>query len=324
VEQHGCGLDALWNDDWHHSAMVALTGRAEGYYSDTHGTPQELISAAKYGALFQGQYYDWQRDRRGAPGWGIDHRQWVVFLQNHDQVANSARGLRGHQLASPARWRALTALLLLGPNTPLLFQGQEFNASSPFLYFADCQEPLAQAVRRGRAEFLTQFPSVADFENRAALDDPASPSTFKRSIVDWTERHVHTAAYALHQDLLRLRRDDPVFRRQGRDGIDGAVLAPHAFVLRFFSPDHTDDRLLVVNLGPDVKRPSYAEPLVAPPPGRGWSLTWTSEDPKYGGSGTPAFQMGARWWIPSDSAIVFTPCPAVEQAPTRKVRRRSA
>src|SRR3954464_8284295 len=96
----GYGLDAVWNDDFHHSAMVALTGRAEAYYSDTRGEPQELVSAAKYGYLFQGQHYDWQRAPRGTPAWGLPPSAFVVFLQNHDQIANSARGLRGDRLTS--------------------------------------------------------------------------------------------------------------------------------------------------------------------------------------------------------------------------------
>jgi maltooligosyltrehalose trehalohydrolase len=137
IDEGGRGLDALWNDDFHHSAMVALTGRAEAYYSDTRGEPQEFVSAAKYGYLFQGQHYDWQRKRRGTPAWGLPPSAFVVFLQNHDQVANSARGLRGDRLTSPGRWRAMTALTLLMPGTPMLFQGQEFSASAPFLYFAD-------------------------------------------------------------------------------------------------------------------------------------------------------------------------------------------
>ena len=159
--QGGFGLDALWNDDLHHSAIVALTGRAEAYYSDTRGTPQEFVSAAKYGYLFQGQYYHWQRKPRGTPALDLPPSRFVVYLQNHDQVANSARGVRGHQLASAARWRAMTAYLLLAPGTPMLFQGQEFSSSSPFLYFADHDAELAAAVKTGRAEFLRQFPSIA-------------------------------------------------------------------------------------------------------------------------------------------------------------------
>src|SRR5262249_13455529 len=163
--------------DWHHSAMVALTGQAEAYYSDSHGTPQEFISAAKYGTLFQGQHYSWQRQPRGTPAFGVAKPQFVTYLQNHDQVANSATGQRAHQLTSPGRWRALTALLLLAPSTPLLFQGQEFSASSPFLYFADLEPELAAAVRAGRAKFLSQFPSVVEFEREGALDDPGDPAT---------------------------------------------------------------------------------------------------------------------------------------------------
>src|SRR5688572_21295077 len=162
ASQGGRGLDALWNDDFHHSAMVALTGRAEAYYSDTTGTPQEFVSAAKYGFLFQGQYYDWQRHPRGTPALDLDPARFVIYLQNHDQVANSARGVRGHQLTSPGKWRAMTALTLLLPATPMLFQGQEFAASSPFLFFADFDRDLNEALWNGRAEFLTRFLSVRD------------------------------------------------------------------------------------------------------------------------------------------------------------------
>src|SRR5206468_6144294 len=137
IAEGGYGLDALWNDDFHHSATVAMTGRGEAYYSDTRGEPQEFISAAKYGYLFQGQHYHWQRKPRGTPSWGLQGEHFVTFIENHDQVANSAYGMRGHQLTSPGRWRAMTALLLLMPGTPMLFKGQEFSASAPFLYFAD-------------------------------------------------------------------------------------------------------------------------------------------------------------------------------------------
>ncbi|HEX2862254.1 MAG TPA: alpha-amylase family glycosyl hydrolase, partial [Lacunisphaera sp.] len=126
----GYGLDAIWNDDFHHSAMVAATGKAECYYLDYRGAPQEFISAAKYGFLFQGSWYDWQQQRRGTAALDLKPHNFVVCLQNHDQLANTLQGLRLHQLTSPGRFRALTALLLLQPSTPLLFQGQEFCASS--------------------------------------------------------------------------------------------------------------------------------------------------------------------------------------------------
>jgi maltooligosyltrehalose trehalohydrolase len=322
-EQGGYGLDALWNDDFHHSAMVALTGRAEAYYTDTHGEPQEFISAAKYGYLFQGQHYHWQRHPRGTPSWGLPPSAFVSYLQNHDQVANSARGLRGHLLTSPGRWRAMTALTLLLPNTPMLFQGEEFSSSAPFLYFADQDPDLAAVVKKGRGEFLSQFPSCVDFVRKSELDDPGDPHTFARCVLDFTERQLHAEAYALHRDLLKMRREDPAFRSQQRQAVDGAVLSSQAFVLRFFTDNHIDDRLLIVNLGRDLTRPSFAEPLVAPPaPDLEWTIQWSSEDPTYGGRGTTelwtkdyadratrASGSADRYFIDGESALVLRPCP---------------
>ena len=139
-EQGGYGIDALWNDDLHHSAMVAMTGRNEAYYTDYFGKAQEFISAIKHGYLYQGQRYKWQRQRRGTPALDLEPEQFITFIQNHDQVANTARGERCHQLTSPGRYRAMTALMLLAPGTPMLFQGQEFAASAPFLYFAGSRD----------------------------------------------------------------------------------------------------------------------------------------------------------------------------------------
>jgi maltooligosyltrehalose trehalohydrolase len=321
----GYGLDGLWNDDFHHSAMVALIGRAEAYYSDTRGEPQELISAAKYGYLFQGQHYDWQRKPRGTPAWGVPPESFVTFLQNHDQVANSARGLRGHQLTSAGRWRAMTTLFLLMPGTPMLFQGQEFAASSPFLYFADFGAELAEAVRIGRGEFLRQFPSIVELERRGdVLADPGSLATFERCRLDFAERETHAGAYALHIDLLRMRREESAFCAQEPGGVDGAVLAPSALALRFFTPDHLDDRVVVVNLGPDLNRPSFAEPLLAPPAGHDWVVRWSSEDPKYGGNGTPDTWPDGCWQIAAESALVIGPGPKRGRSPFPLVRRRTA
>jgi maltooligosyltrehalose trehalohydrolase len=131
-EERGYGLDGLWNDDFHHSAMVALTGHNEAYYADYLGRPQELISAAKRGYLYQGQYYRWQKKRRGTPTGRIKPAAFVNYLQNHDQIANNGRGWRVHRMTDPGLYRAITALFLLSPQTPMLFQGQEFGASSPF------------------------------------------------------------------------------------------------------------------------------------------------------------------------------------------------
>jgi maltooligosyltrehalose trehalohydrolase len=323
VEAGGYGLDAVWNDDFHHSAVVALTGRAEAYYSDTHGTPQELISAAKYGYLFQGQYYAWQEQPRGTPAWGLRPAQFVAFLENHDQVANSARGTRLHQLTSPGRWRAMTTLTLLGPWTPMLFQGQEFGSSAPFLYFVDFDAELSAAVRKGRGEFLRQFPSTSQYEDEGRLLDPGDPATFARCTLDFEERIHHAPAYALHRDLLRMRREEVAFRLQRPGAVDGSVLAPQALALRYVADARLDDRLLIVNLGRDVHRPSIADPLVAPPLDFEWEACWSSEDAAYGGRGTPPLWSSGEWNIPGESAVVLRPGER-RLAPRRGIRRRTA
>lgn len=308
-EQGGYGIDALWNDDFHHSASVALTGHNPAYYIDYQGGPQEFISAAKWGYLYQGQRYSWQKQRRGTPAFGMPPAAFVTFTQNHDQVANSGRGARATATGHPGRQRALTALLLLGPGTPMLFQGQEFAASSPFLYFADHQPELARLVRHGRAKFLAQFPNLATTAMQALLADPADPATFARSKLDLSERQRHPEAYALHRDLLRLRRQERLFREQRPGCMDGAVLGARALVLRFFG-DAGDDRLLVVNLGRDLHLNPAPEPLLAPPEGRRWDTLWSSEDPRYGGLGTSPLDTEENWRIPGEAAVVLTPRPA--------------
>jgi maltooligosyltrehalose trehalohydrolase len=308
LDRGGHGLDALWNDDFHHSTVVALTGRREAYYTDYLGSPQELISVARWGFLYQGQWYRWQGKRRGTPALDACPTGFVNYLQNHDQVANSAAGARLHLLTSPGRYRAITAYLLLGPGTPMLFQGQEFGASSPFLYFADHRGELGESVRRGRAEFLRQFPSIATAEVRERLADPSDPETFRRCKLNLTERQTRSETYSLHRDLLRLRREDSVFARPRRGGVDGAVLGPEAFVLRYFG-EADGDRLLIVNLGGDLELGVLPEPLLAPPAQGGWQLLWASESPRYGGNGAGAVESGEAWRIPSHAALVLTSMP---------------
>jgi maltooligosyltrehalose trehalohydrolase len=301
----GYGMDALWNDDYHHSARVAATGRNEAYYTDYLGSPQELLSAVKWGYLYQGQRFRWQGKRRGTGAFGLPPAAFVNCLQNHDQVANSAFGRRLHDITTPGRYRALTALTLLAPGTPMLFMGQEFAASSPFVYFADHKPELARAVREGRAEFVSQFPSIASPEIRQRLHDPADRAAFERCKLHLAERDSHAGAWALHRDLLRLRRSEPAFRSQRPRGIDGAVLGPEAFVIRFFDP--AGDRLLLVNLGRDLHLYPSPEPLLAPVHDDGWAILWSSEDPLYGGQGTAPLEGDDGWRIPGHAAVVLRP-----------------
>ena len=309
VDQGGYGLDALWNDDFHHSATVALTGRNEAYYADYLGTPQEFVSAAKYGYLYQGQWYSWQEKRRGRPGLDLPPAAFVTFIQNHDQVANSGRGRRAHQVTSPGRYRAMTALMLLGPGTPMLFQGQEFAASAPFLYFADHTPDLAKLVQTGRREFLEQFRSLTDPLMSDVLAAPHDPRTFERCKLDFADRETHAGAYQLTKDLLRLRREDPVYLAQAPRGVDGAVLGDQAFVLRFFADDGMD-RLLVVNLGRDLHLLTCPEPLLAPPRKAKWEVVFSTEDPRYGGSGTGPVETASEGWrVAGEAAVALAAVP---------------
>jgi maltooligosyltrehalose trehalohydrolase len=304
-EHGGYGLDALWNDDFHHSAMVALTGHREAYYSDYRGRPGEFIAAAKHGFLYQGQHYHWQKQPRGTPSLDLAAECFVVFLQNHDQIANSGSGQRCHALASPGRVRAMTAYFLLMPGIPMLFQGQEFGASTPFFYFADHESILADAVRDGRREFLAQFPTLAGAEMQALLTDPGAIATFRRSVLDHRERQGHAAIYDLHRDLLALRREDPVLGRRPVS-VDGAVLADEAWMLRYFGEDGAD-RLLIINLGGDLVLDPAPEPLLAPVEGHSWRLLWSSEAPRYGGGGVVPLDPEGIRRLPGQAAIVLAP-----------------
>jgi maltooligosyltrehalose trehalohydrolase len=308
IEQDGFGIDALWNDDFHHSATVAFTGHNEAYFTDYKGTPQEFISAAKYGFLFQGQRYKWQKQRRGTPGFDLKPSQFVTFIQNHDQIANSGRGLRVSALTTPGRHRALTALLLLLPGTPMLFQGQEFAASTPFFYFADQSDELARLVQKGRAQFLAQFRSLRSVEMSHVFADPGSIQTFQNSKLDFNDRQRNAPFYTMVKELIALRVRDQAFRTQIPGSIDGAVLAGESFALRFFAAGK-DDRLLMVNLGLDLELDSVPEPLLAPPEGCHWTTRWSSEDPRFGGIGTYPLETDQNWRVPGHAAVVLQPKP---------------
>ncbi len=303
VEQGGFGLDSLWNDDFHHACRVAATGHAEFYYADYAGSPQEIVSAVRRGYLYQGQYAPRQKLHRGTPTRKNHAAQFTHFLQNHDQVANSGRALRLNQLTSAGRYRALTAVLLLGPETPLLFMGQEYGATTPFNYFADHDVDLAKLVREGRWGYIRNFPRVAKWGDKGELADPSSRETFEKSKLNWNECQRNKSTLALHRDLLRLRREDPIFRLQDWSMIDGAVVGPEAFLLRWL-PEDERDRLMCVNLGRDLNWRPLAEPLAAAPAGHEWRLLWSSERFEYGGAGTPPFD-AKGWVLPGHTAIVL-------------------
>ena len=309
VDENGYGLDAVWNDDFHHSAVVAMTGRREAYFGDHLGNSQEFISAAKYGFLYQGQYYSWQKRPRGTPSFNINPKAFVTFLENHDQVANFGISQRLRQLSSPSRYRAMTALWLLSPGTPMFFQGQEYGAQTPFSYFADHTGELAQAVTQGRANFMLQFADQDTLEMKLFSANPEDPQTFMRSHLDPSEQQKFPEIVRLHTDLLNLRRSDPVFNGSIDSFCDGAVLGERCFVLRFIT-SAKEDRLLVVNLGVSLDLPHLPEPLVAPPAGCNWQVRWSSEWPIYGGYGSYDPGRFGSWQVVGECTQLLIPVPA--------------
>ena len=229
-DRGGIGFDMLWSDDFHHTATVAATGNREAYYGDYLGSPQELVSVLKRGWLYQGQW-DFAR------GNGVAVRRWIsrrrhslatfrttIRLPTRPAASDCTRGRR-QAGSAPCR------LLLLGPTPPLLFQGQEFAASSLFLYFSDARPEVTEQLRQGRRKFLKQFPSLATDQMQAQVPSPSHHDLFDRSKLNLAERDVgsHAEALVLHRDLLLLRQRDPTFRA----GQHGALL-----MVRCLAPRH--------------------------------------------------------------------------------------
>ncbi|KIT17598.1 malto-oligosyltrehalose trehalohydrolase [Jannaschia aquimarina] len=192
-------MTAEWNDDWHNAAHVLLTGETEGYYDAYADDPTGLL----LGAMANGF------STRGAGGKGTasGHLQpdvFIDFLQNHDQIGNRAMGERLTTLADPARLRALQAVLLLSPHVPMIFMGDEWDETAPFLFFADFDGDLGRAVTEGRRK---EFEKFADFAT-SDVPDPIRTETFERSRIDWDKAGTDAgrAAIARHRELLALRR----------------------------------------------------------------------------------------------------------------------
>jgi maltooligosyltrehalose trehalohydrolase len=301
----GHGLDAMISDDFQHTVRVAVTGHNEFYYRDYLGTPQEMLSALKYGFLYQGQRSDMRDAAYGTDNLDTPAEHFVHFLENHDQVANSARGLRLQGLASPARVRAITSLLLLGPQTPCLFQGQEFGSRRPFHYFSGLEGDMARAVAEGRRKSLVNFQGVADPAMQARLPDPSDATTFAACKLDWGEAEREQGVLSLHRDLLALRGSRPAFSQGTSRRIDGAVIGDAALLIRYLTTEPSDQCLLLVNLGKDIGMAVVAEPLLAPPRGHRWQLIWSSEHPDYDGAGRPSIDLARYWILPGDSAVLF-------------------
>jgi maltooligosyltrehalose trehalohydrolase len=201
VARGGYGLDAQWSDDFHHAIHRYFTGEDAGYYSDFEGL-KDVAVALRDGYVYQGQYSRFRQRRHGRPPAGVASEQLVVCAQNHDQIGNRARGERLSMLLDVPRLKAVAALTILSPFVPMLFQGEEWGARTPFLYFTDHQDPnLGRAVTEGRTR------EFASFRWAGEVPDPQAAETFERSKLDWSEltRPPHDEILDWHRRLIALR-----------------------------------------------------------------------------------------------------------------------
>lgn len=240
------GMDAVWADDFHHALHVTLTGEQDGYYAGYRPGPGELAGAINSGWIYTGQPWPLTEAPRGRPAESLPAEAFVYCVQNHDQIGNRAFGERLSALVPGEAYELASALLLFLPMTPLLFMGQEWASSSPFLYFTDHEEELGRAVSRGRREEFKRFAAFSDPAARERIPDPQDPETFRRSQLRWDERaqEPHRRVLALYTELLRLRREDPVLRCATRAGLHAEADGP---LLRVRLRSAQGERLLLGN-----------------------------------------------------------------------------
>ncbi len=265
-DRGGMGLDGVWSDDFHHQVRVAVAGDRDGYFADFDGTAEAIAATARQGWYYVGQPAPFFGGPRGSDPGGISPGRFVFFLQNHDQVGNRAAGDRLHHRIDLATWRALSVLLLLLPETPLLFMGQEWAASTPFQFFTDHNPELGRAVTEGRRREFSRFQAFADPAARGAIPDPQSRDTFRASRLDWGERE-----HGSHAGVVRLYRRLLALRRELTAPDEFAVAAQDDDVLRLERVSRGGSLLALVRLRGE------GDVRVGP----GWRPGWTTEDREF-------------------------------------------
>lgn len=248
---HELGLDGILADDFHHQSRVLLTGEDDGYYGGYQRAVVDLAKTIERGWLYEGQTWHETKASRGKSADSLHAAHLFYCLQNHDQVGNRPHGDRVHTRADVplAAFHALTCVLLFLPMTPLLFMGQEWAATTPFLFFSDLPGALGQAVTEGRRREFGGFRGFADEQGSSRIPDPQAEDTFRRSILDWSERERpgHLETLALYESWLRLRREDPVLSHHDRASLAAGAEGQVLWIKRWKGKD--DARLLIVNFG---------------------------------------------------------------------------
>jgi maltooligosyltrehalose trehalohydrolase len=276
----GCGIDAVWADDFHHQVRVALTGARESYFSAYTGAPADLAATVAHGWTYRGQPYGpWAGRARGSSGDHLPAEAFIVAIENHDQIGNRANGERLEHLVTARQFRTAAMLLCLGPGTPLIFMGQEWATSAPFLFFTHHGRKLGQQILAGRRrEFDREGSSWGGLD----IPDPESPDTFARSKLDWAERETegHAPVLALYRACLRQRRLHLHGSGLGRERWEALTVGD--FIAIRYRLDH-GERLLLVTFRAGAQLPDPLPSALRPPPGRGWRVVLRSEAALFGG-----------------------------------------
>ncbi|HET8522982.1 MAG TPA: malto-oligosyltrehalose trehalohydrolase [Thermomicrobiales bacterium] len=277
VARGGNGLDAVWADDFHHELRVLLTRIDEGYYANYAGSMEDVALALDGGFLFQGRIWLETGEPRGTRVTDEPARSFVFCIQNHDQVGNRPFGDRLNHEINAGRYAVASTLLLFAPESVLLFMGQEFAASTPFLFFTDHEPDLGRLVTEGRRQEFQGFRPFADEDMRESIPDPQAPSTFFSSKLRLSERRTHRETYELYRALLRLRRDDPVLSHPSRQDMHAAADGAELITMhRWHGEEH---RLLLANIG------AKTSISLAKWPATGWRVIFSTAQRRFGGSG---------------------------------------
>jgi maltooligosyltrehalose trehalohydrolase len=274
-EVGGWGFDAVWNDDFHHSSHVLLTGERDGYYEDFCGV-EDLAVAYREGFLYSGQYSKYRRKRYGNSSKLIPAKRFVVYSQNHDQVGNRRVGDRLSHSLSFDQLKLAAGIVLLSPYIPMLFMGEEYAESAPFQYFVSHgDQALIEAVRKGRKDEFARFGWTGD------IPDPESEATFLRCKLNWDLQNAgeHRILWRFYQTLLRLRRDVPPLAHLDKDALEVRSFADQK-VLLVKRWDDSSQVLLVYSFDQTTNN------LNLPIPAGNWHTVLDSDEERWSGKGS--------------------------------------
>jgi maltooligosyltrehalose trehalohydrolase len=290
VEQGGMGMDAAWADDFHHVVKMSLRREAVAHFKSYQGTTQELAETIEHGWLFRGQEFPYWQKPRGTECRDRAPAQFVYCISNHDQSGNRPLGERPHQLTGMAGYRAATMLLLLCPYTPMLFMGQEWAASTPFVFFTNHTGDFGACTSEGRLREFKNFGAAWPEAMLEAMPDPERLGSFMQSKLHWPEigQPAHGTTLAFYQACLHLRRADPVLQLRGRDHwrvwAEGELLCLH------YQAAEGQARLLVVHLQAGPVQTGWPASVT----GENWTVLLGSEDRRFGGGGRRGYNTATR------------------------------